>query len=498
MCGTPIAPPAPPGAPFLADSLGSHMVLQRDIPARVWGGGVVGGGKVTVTVSGGGGSETQTTTANVNGSWFFDLKTRPATSVPSTLVFTSTNIMTTLTDVLFGDVWGCHGQSNMVFGLGQDINAATECPNTINFPNIRHISYVGDKDWKVPSQATTCTGKGFAPFSAVCWYFGKDVFESLNKTVPVGLIMSAVGGTAIERWSSPDAISKCNQTGVVMQSGLYDDYILPILSMQLSGWTWYQAESNVACSTSWKWMPGLNCGIGCSESNRVCNASQVGCADFYSCQFPAMITDWRSKFNSGTSKIAGRARPFLFVELAPYTEGAGEPYDQSVALVRTAQLAALKLPLVAMAAAYDYGDTASPLGNIHPEYKAIVGQRLSYAARALAYGETIEYKNPVMQSVAVTANQLVITFDVPVTVISPLRGPCPVAPASCAWMTVNGVNVTVMSAGTSSSDVKVTLDSPPSDPIHIEYLQGDWPVPFIYSSGAHSLPAEPFTWVHSQ
>ena len=86
-------------------------------------------------------------------------------------------------------------------------------------------------------------------------------------------------------------------------------------------------------------------------ANKVCNASISGCADFYACQFPAMITDWRLKWNGGTSTNGGRPKPFLFVELAPYTEGAGEPHDTSVSAVRQAQMAALSTPLVAMAAA---------------------------------------------------------------------------------------------------------------------------------------------------
>ena len=57
-------------------------------------------------------------------------------------------------------------------------------------------------------------------------------------------------------------------------------------------------------------------------------------------------------------------------------------------------MAALALPDVAMAAAYDYGDVGSPLGNIHPEYKAPVGQRLCLAARALAYGERLQCVKP--------------------------------------------------------------------------------------------------------
>jgi sialate O-acetylesterase len=130
-----------------------------------------------------------------------------------------------------------------------------------------------------------------------------------------------------------------------------------------------------------------------------------------------MITDWREKWNGGTGLIDGtRHRPFLFVELAPYTEGAGEPFDQSVALVREAQLAALALPDVGMAAAFDYGDPKSPLGNIHPQYKAPVGLRLSWGARALGYGEQIPFQAPTAVSGAVGAGSsvLAITFSAPI------------------------------------------------------------------------------------
>jgi hypothetical protein len=45
------------------------------------------------------------------------------------------------------------------------------------------------------------------------------------------------------------------------QSNLWIPHIIPILPMQVQGWIWYQAESNVACSVSWKWMPGTKNGI---------------------------------------------------------------------------------------------------------------------------------------------------------------------------------------------------------------------------------------------
>ena len=86
---------------------------------------------------------------------------------------------------------------------------------------------------------------------------------------------------------------------------------------------------------------------------------------------------------------------------------------------------------------------------------------------------------------------LTITFDTPVDVIAPLRGPCPVSNVSCAWLTVNGVNTTA----TSTADGSVSVPAPSSGRLSVQYLQGDWPVPFIYAQGvpAPGLPAAPFS-----
>lgn len=59
----------------------------------------------------------------------------------------------------------------MVFGLGQDINATSECAVTTEYPNIRFMDFTAHVTWTVPSPGTTCSGKGFHPFSAVCWYY---------------------------------------------------------------------------------------------------------------------------------------------------------------------------------------------------------------------------------------------------------------------------------------------------------------------------------------
>ena len=44
-------------------------------------------------------------------------------------------------------------------------------------------------------------------FSAVCWLFGKRIFQ--ERGYPIGLVASAWGGTAIELWSSPNVLKLC-------------------------------------------------------------------------------------------------------------------------------------------------------------------------------------------------------------------------------------------------------------------------------------------------
>lgn len=230
------------------------MVLQRDVSAQVWG-SAPPGTSVAVVVSGGAGAESVVAKPNATtGEWSVNLRPRNATTVASQIQISVSPAPVnsretaqppppapiTFTNVLFGDVWVCGGQSNMVFGLGQDINASLECPATSAYPLIRFMTFHpgAQSVWNIPASTTACTGKGFSPFSAVCWYFGKNVFTDLGGAVPIGLVSSNVGGTAVERWSGPDAIAKCNQTGVVQQSNLWNLYIVPLLPMQVQVGLW--------------------------------------------------------------------------------------------------------------------------------------------------------------------------------------------------------------------------------------------------------------------
>ena len=61
----------------------------------------------------------------------------------------------------------------------------------------------------------------------------------------------------------------------------------------------------------------------------------------------------------------------------------------------------------AMAVTIDCGDA----GDIHPAHKQPVGARLALAARAIAYGEAVEYSGPVFSTMSVEGNEAILRFS---------------------------------------------------------------------------------------
>ena len=100
-----------------------------------------------------------------------------------------------------------------------------------------------------------------------------------------------------------------------------------------------------------------------------------------------MIKNWRDTFGQGDF-------PFLIVQIAPYEAIVKEPSDSIWAEIRDAQLHVSRaVPKTALIVTTDVGDE----NDIHPRRKEPVGMRLALAARALAYGEKIEYSGPALR-----------------------------------------------------------------------------------------------------
>ena len=196
----------------VSNVFGSHMVLQRDTPAMIFGFAAPG---VSVTVSLNGAAQPPAA-ADAEGTWRVALPTQPATVTPSTIAFACSDGTTPapLVDVLFGDVHICGGQSNAAFTLRSNAgvpNVTAEAEAANDYPLIR-VFTVGqgtssttplselatvEQNWTVASN-TSVGGAPWAVFSAVCWFTYRDVFNALGGTVPQGLVSNNWGVSAVD------------------------------------------------------------------------------------------------------------------------------------------------------------------------------------------------------------------------------------------------------------------------------------------------------------
>ncbi len=187
--------------PVLPTLFSDHMVLQqgREIHIR---GKADPGEKITAAISG----HSAGTTADEHGDWSVRL---PALSAggPFTLTIRGKKEII-IKDVMIGEVWIASGQSNMTFSLDGAENAATEVPKA-NYTQIRLFTVpkkiaLSPQENTLPAHWEICTPDTAKTFSAVAYFFARQIHRKLN--VPVGIVESAWPGTAIEEWIAPDVL----------------------------------------------------------------------------------------------------------------------------------------------------------------------------------------------------------------------------------------------------------------------------------------------------
>jgi sialate O-acetylesterase len=183
---------------------GTGMVLQRDMPVPVWG-TAAPGEKVTVEFAG----QTVEATADATGTWRADLAPLAASSTPATLVIRGTNLVA-LDDVVVGDVWLCSGQSNMAYPMMALHNKPDYAGDitSADLPLIRQ-GLVPREPSLDPAASrsvkwTACSPATVGAFTAAGFYFAREIHA--DQKVPVGLLLSAWGGTSAESWISREAL----------------------------------------------------------------------------------------------------------------------------------------------------------------------------------------------------------------------------------------------------------------------------------------------------
>jgi len=420
-----------------------NAVLQQNAKVPVWG-AAAPNESVTVEFAG----QKKIATTDAQGRWKVMLDPMPASAEPRDLTI-SGNLKSQISNVkcanvLVGEVWVCSGQSNMAWPLKQAGNAATETP-TANYPKLRMFT-VTQKTALFPQTELTgkwveCSPANVGNFSAVGYFFGRDIHKATG--APVGMVHTSWGGTPAESWTSLTGMEKepslhgyvetvkslmenhdaasaklpqeiadyqaklkvwnekvgwplkkadeawAKENAKNLEDGkppvrrpapseprptppasldggnhgpttLYNAMIAPLIPYAIKGAIWYQGESN------------------------------AGKGFEYRTLFPRMITDWREKWGQGDF-------PFLFVQLAPLGGRWTNVWEAQL-------LTWKKIPNTGMAVTTDVG------GSLHPLQKEPVGARLALAARAVAYGEKIEYSGPEYDSFKIEQGRVIITF----------------------------------------------------------------------------------------
>ncbi len=190
---------------LLPSIISSNMVLQRNSSVPLWG-WAMPGTKVIVTASWT--KKLVTATAGDTGKFMLKMPTGKAGG-PYSIKFTTDSGSETIDGVLLGEVWLCSGQSNMWWPLGPhqgltEVDGGKAEVDSPANPNLRFFTvgqaFSGEPQANCKGNWLESTPEAKHNVSASAYFFGKALEAKLK--VPIGLVVSAVGGTESELWTS--------------------------------------------------------------------------------------------------------------------------------------------------------------------------------------------------------------------------------------------------------------------------------------------------------
>lgn len=355
---------------------------------------------------------------------------------------------------------------------------------TSKFPNLRMINFpqVGSQEpiWTHDRQWQVCTPETVGSFSAVGFFFARDLHKALD--VPVGMINNAWGGSACEAWINRETLAADPQFKPLMDrwEGMEKSYAelakdpaaKPEQKKQLEG----QMRGNARPGNIYNGVLKSHLGYGIRGAIWYQGESNAGRAYQYRELFPLMISSWRKEWNQGDF-------PFYWVQLADFMAEKPEPAESAWAELREAQTMTMaKLPHTGEAVIIDIGEGK----DIHPKNKVDVGHRLARWALANEYGIDVPFHSPQYKSMEKQDGKIVLTFDHvgpgwrPFDVAQPVGFAIAGEDKKFVWADakiIDGNKIEV-----SSKDVAA--------PVAVRYAWADNPVCNMYS--ANGLPLTPF------
>jgi sialate O-acetylesterase len=427
-----------------------NMVLQQNAEVAVWGWGDAG--ENLKIVAGWNTADTVKVKAGNDAKWTATIKTIAAGGPYSLQIFGSSNVE--LKNVMLGEVWICSGQSNMEWSVNSNILNGEEEAAKANHPNIRifHVQKIGADYPQQTCNATwtVCSPETMRSTSAVGYFFARELQQKLN--VPVGIIVSAWGGTPAEVWIEKSRIENNEELYKNRYTEKYDwwpgdpgicynSMIAPVVPFGIAGAIWYQGESN-------------------------CVNHKI-----YASLMQMLIENWRSDFK--------KEFPFYFVQIAPYNYGENGTSEY----VREQQAKTEKMvPNTGMVVVSDLVDN---IKDIHPRNKLDVGKRLANFALAETYKQDVgAYKSPAFQSMQVAGNEIRLSFE---NVLTGLKstGKTP------AQFLVAGHDRKFVPASSKIVGKTILVSSKEiSNPVAVRFCFDDTSMPDVFSS--EGLPLAPF------
>ena len=402
-----------------------HMVLPREKPFSIRG-RANAGERVKVTVDG----AVYQAVADNRGAWSVTIPAHPVETGAELRIETPGRSLV-YTDIAFGDIWLCSGQSNMEFEVGQTTSASDvaadpdlrlydmKCnwrTDNVEWPassldSVNHLQYFKPARW------TRATPETLRRFSAVGYYFGRALRDSLQ--VPIGLINNAVGGSPAESWIDretletryPAILRDWTRNDLIMEWArgralknigarkalkegepclgdssrvygnvyatvpcadhitrhpyepcyLFEAGILPLDHFPITGVIWYQGESN---------------------ADRV---------EVHEDLFPLLVDSWRNYFSDV---------PFYYVQLSSLNR-------TSWPIFRDSQRRLLESrPGLGMAVTSDLGDKT----DVHYKNKKPVGERLALQALAKHYGHHVAADGPLAREAVLVDGKVLVDF----------------------------------------------------------------------------------------
>lgn len=405
---------------LLPSIISNGMVLQRGVPAPVWG-WADPGEEVTVEFGG----QVKKAMPGPDRRWMVELDPLAASPTPRSMTISGKNKIL-IENILVGEVWIASGQSNMEWTFHQIAQAEKEFAETQKEnPLIRAFHVHRHLKAGIPMDDTSGVWKDAAQMlagpnsvSAVGFFFALDLANSLG--IPVAILDVNWGGQKIETflapegyqavglpWTGPDrrasknAQAATNQIASVkasieesyqaVQNGLkmafdtqnpygeaenfiYNAMVAPLAPYAIQGTIWYQGESNRGSGDYLKKLQALSAG-------------------------------WSKIFRV-------RDMPLLLVQVAPfdYTRGKDPSASLLAETVWAAQYqAADTIPGVALVPIHD---TNIEINNIHPIHKRTVGERLAAMALKNRYGkEGVVASAPRFQSATLQGSKAIVSFS---------------------------------------------------------------------------------------